>query len=120
MINSLRQISSTMYGYDRDKHPYNAWVTPEGDIIPTSFTMHTKVAQSIIDGNSEYREEFAKSNKNRGYDAKEFLIISKKFISINQGHFNFSGNATNKQRATLGCDPCSEEGKMDAFFSDMC
>jgi hypothetical protein len=118
-IFAQRQIESTMYGYDRSKHPDHAWVYPNGEIVPTSFTQHNQVAVEIIKNNG-WEDEYRKSNKNRGYDSKEFLIIVKDFISINSGHFNFCGGATAAQRRSLGVDPAAAQAKMDSFFSDMC
>lgn len=113
-----REIQSTHYGFNSDKHPYNAWIHPNGEIIHTSFTHHRRCAESIVRNNEEWYKEFKKSNKNKKYDEAEFLIIVKGFISINSGHFNFASRATYKQKIALGCDPYEEEIKMDMFFSD--
>jgi hypothetical protein len=114
---TIDMVESSTYGFSYDKHPSNAWVYPDGKILPTSFTRHNRVALSIIT-KSGWEEEFNKANANKNYDAREFLIIVKDFISINSGRFNFCGSATTKQKKALGVDPAQAKFKMDCFFSD--
>lgn len=120
MITSEREIESSMYGFHYGDLPYHAFCSPEGKLEPVSFTHHEGYAQAIISSNPKWKEEFEQAQKNRGYDAKEFLIINKGYIIISSGHFNFStwGTTTAKQIKALGCDPRREKHKMDAFFSD--
>lgn len=101
--------------------PEHAWISPGGEVIPTSFTLHNKVAGDIIKGNG-WLGQWKASNKNRGYDYKEFLIIVKGYLSINSGYCNYNsrGQISRAQIRVLGCDPSYEEFKMDCFFSDMC
>lgn len=109
-----------MYGFHYGSLPYNAICSPNGRLCAVSFTHHEQWARYEIEANPKWKEEFQLAQQNRGYDAKEFLIIVKGYIFINQGHFNFyrDGHCTAQQRRALGCDPYSEMWKMEAFFSD--
>lgn len=113
-----REIESTNWGFNRDKLPQHAWVYPDGKIHTTHFTNHRNTAAKIVENNPVWKEEFILSNKNKGYDEAEFLIIVKGFISINSGHFNFSRPATYSQERALGCNPFCQKIKRDMFFSD--
>lgn len=113
-------IQSSRYGFRYGTLPYNAVCPPNGELCPVPFTHHERWARKEISINPKWEEEFKLAQQNKGYDAKEFLIIVKGYIFINNGHFNFyrNGGCTCKQEQALGCDPWSEMYKMEAYFSD--
>ena len=71
-----------------------------------------------------WAKEFDSSNKNRGYDELEFLIIVKEYVSINSGNANWHKSLSSKQdevfRGWGQESPDSKNARMEAFFSDMC
>lgn len=120
MYDSRRLIQSSRYGFHYGSLPYNAICPPDGNLCPVPFTHHERWARLEIEANPEWKKEFQLAQQNRGYDAKEFLIIVKGYIFINNGWFNFytKGSCTSQQMKALRCDPYREMWRMEAYFSD--
>lgn len=88
---------------------YDGWVDREGNIIPNESHHHVEKALEIIKSfdKQTYKtlnwDGFNNANRNKGYDAAEFLVIYYGYIAIEGKKAIYSKNQTQKQLAAIGC-----------------
>lgn len=101
--NSLLKIKKTTESVNSNKiKSTDGWITPKGTFIPNKTHKHIEQAVGFIRRNC-WITEFKNKNKERGYDAGEFLIIEKGFVAIVDDYVLYcSENVTLKQAEIAG------------------
>lgn len=98
--------------FEVDVEEYDGWMDLRGKVISNE-THHVEKALELIKEFDEtlikngkephYERDFELANKNKGYDAGEFLVINFGYIAI-EGHKAIYGKyTTSMQRKALGC-----------------